>query len=154
MGKVIADGRTEYANQGKPKAGTVLYRIVWHNYPPDMVWYEPKDNLGAELKALVDFEARIAAEAAEAAAAAEEEAKLTEMEAEESLPGHERGRCGRYDVSLSRFSLHKSVQRGLFSLKISGNIFSLEGSYFPKKFRKVSSGPSPCAHARAARHPR
>ena len=45
-GKVIADGTTEYVNQGKAKKGTVLYRIVWKVFPPDMVWYEPAENPG------------------------------------------------------------------------------------------------------------
>ena len=89
--KLIADGKTEYANQGKAKKGTILYRIIWKDadgcsYPPDMVWYEPSKNLDKELPALVAFEARTAEEAAEAAAEEAEEAELVGMEEEEGLP--------------------------------------------------------------------
>eukprot|EP00966_Prymnesium_polylepis_P252408 5835353-Prymnesium_polylepis.1 len=86
VGKVTADSQTEYANQGKARKGTILYRVVWRDFPPDMVWYEPARSLGAELPALVEFEQRVAEEAAEAAAEEEEEAELAELEAEESLP--------------------------------------------------------------------
>ena len=44
--QVVADGKATYANQGKAKVGTVLYRVVWKDFPPDLVWYEPEDNLG------------------------------------------------------------------------------------------------------------
>ena len=91
VGKVIADSATEYANQGKAKKGTILYRIIWKDsqgcaYPPDMVWYEPRSGLGDELPALVEFEAQAAAEAAEAAKEAEEEAELEGMQEEEAMP--------------------------------------------------------------------
>eukprot|EP00965_Chrysotila_dentata_P209642 6185411-Pleurochrysis_carterae.AAC.8 len=51
VGKVVTDGRTACANQGKANAGVVLYCIVWRDYPPDMVWYEPGENLGPEDRA-------------------------------------------------------------------------------------------------------
>lgn len=91
VGKVIADGVTEYANQGKANKGTVLYRIIWKDkdgtaYPPDMVWYEPRSGLGAELPALVEYEARAAEEAAAAVAEAAEDEELEGLEEEESLP--------------------------------------------------------------------
>ena len=86
--KVVADGVSTYANQGKVRNGTVLYRIIWQGYSPDLVWYEPAANVGPGL--VTDFEARVAAEAeaeaAEAAAAAEEEAELAAMEEEEAMP--------------------------------------------------------------------
>ena len=84
VGKLTADGVTEYANQGKAKAGTVLYRIVWQNYPPDMIWYEPAENIGTGLRE--EFEARAAAEAAEDEAAAHEDAELEALEEEEAMP--------------------------------------------------------------------
>lgn len=91
VGKVVADGKTEYANQGKVPKGTVLYRVVWRDsqgesYPPDMVWYEPAANLGTELEALIEFEQRVAEEAAEAEAELREEAELEQLEEDESLP--------------------------------------------------------------------
>jgi hypothetical protein len=84
VGKVIADGTTTYANQGKAKKGSILYRVVWKTYPPDMVWYEPASNLGAGWVA--EYEAGVAVEAAEDEAAAREEAELDELEEEEALP--------------------------------------------------------------------
>ena len=79
VGMVVADGKTCYANQGKAKAGTVLYRIVWKDYPPDMLWYEPAENLGDGL--LEEYEAGLEAEAqldAEEAAELEGEDEMEE----------------------------------------------------------------------------
>ena len=84
VGKLTADGKAVYANQGKAKQGTVLYRIVWKDYPPDVVWYEPRENVGVEL--IEQYEARAAAEAAEEEASAQEEAELDELEDEEAMP--------------------------------------------------------------------
>jgi len=96
VGKLIADGVTTYANQGKQgrqgnHKGTVLYRIIWQDsdvvsYPPDMVWYEPKEHLGTENEALVEYERRAVEEAEEDARAAREDAELEEMEEQEALP--------------------------------------------------------------------
>ena len=85
VGMLTADGKSSYANQGKAKAGTVLYRIVWKDFPPDMVWYEPAENLGDEL--LAQYEGQLEAEAqldAEEAAelAAEEAAEAADMDTE------------------------------------------------------------------------
>ena len=86
--KVVADGVSSYANQGKVRKGTVLYRIIWQGYSPDLVWYEPGANVCDVL--IGEFEQRVAAEAeaeaAEAAAAAEEEAELAAMEDDEAMP--------------------------------------------------------------------
>ena len=57
---------------GQGQEGTILYRIVWKDYPPDLVWFEPAENIGEQL--LDDFEARATAEAAEDEAAAREDA--------------------------------------------------------------------------------
>ena len=81
---MIADGKTAYANQGKIKKGTILYRVVWKDYPPDLVWYEPSKNLGGGL--IAEYEARVTAETAEEEAAAQEEAELDELEAEAGMP--------------------------------------------------------------------
>lgn len=50
----------------------MLYRIVWKDYPPDMVWYEPAENIGEELRTA--FEVCVAEETAADEAAAREEA--------------------------------------------------------------------------------
>ena len=63
---------------------TVLYRVVWQGFPPDLVWYEPKGNLGADH--VSEYEARAAEEAAADEAAAQEAAELAELEEEEALP--------------------------------------------------------------------
>ena len=70
--------------QGKAKAGTVLYRIVWENYPPDLVWYEPAENVGCKL--LEEYEQRVVAEAGEEEAEAREDAQLQQMEEEDTMP--------------------------------------------------------------------
>lgn len=84
VGRLVADGSSTYANQGKVKEGTILYRLVWKNYPPDMVWYEPAANIGSEL--IEEFEARMAAEAAFDEAEAREDAELDHLEEEDDLP--------------------------------------------------------------------
>ena len=67
----------------------MLYRIVWKSsegecYPPDMVWFEPAENLGEGL--IAEYEARVAAEEAEDEAAAKEDAELDELEEQEGMP--------------------------------------------------------------------
>eukprot|EP00965_Chrysotila_dentata_P124351 4110635-Pleurochrysis_carterae.AAC.1 len=62
VGKVVADGQSAHANQGRVAAGVILNRIVGQGYPPDMVWYEPGENLDSEL--LREFEQSLAADAA------------------------------------------------------------------------------------------
>ena len=81
--QVVADGKATYANQGKAKVGTVLYRVVWKDFPPDLVWYEPEDNLGEGY--LEEYEARVAAEAAADEESAREDAELEELEEAEAL---------------------------------------------------------------------
>ena len=84
VGKVIADGATVYANQGKAKKGTELYRIVWKDYPPDLVWYEPKANISGDL---IDvYEAQLDQEAKEEEEEAQAQRELDELEAEEEMP--------------------------------------------------------------------
>jgi len=89
VGKVVADGQTNYANQGRARKGTVLYRVIWQSYPPDMIWFEPKQNVeendgGAEL--LVAYEAAATAEAEAEAAEAAAEAELDGLEEVEAMP--------------------------------------------------------------------
>ena len=66
------------------KADTVIYRIVWKDYPPDLVWYEPGENLGDGL--IKEFEDRLAAEAEADQQAADEVAELEQLEEEEAMP--------------------------------------------------------------------
>ena len=70
--------------QGNATKGTVLYRIVWKDYPPDLVWYEPAGNVGGGL--VDEYEALVAAEAAEDEADALEDAELALLEEEEDMP--------------------------------------------------------------------
>ena len=84
VGMLTTDGKTTYTNQGRVGAGTILYRVVWKDYPPDMVWYEPAENIGAELREA--FEARVADETAADEAAAREEDELEELEEAEAMP--------------------------------------------------------------------
>ena len=70
--------------QGVAKVGTVLYRIVWKNYPADMIWYEPPDNIGTSWVEL--YESQIAGDAEEEAADEAEEEELAVLEDEERLP--------------------------------------------------------------------
>ena len=84
VGKVVADGKSKYANQGKAAKGEILYRIVWKDYPPDLVWYEPAENLGSEL--LSEYEERVVKEAEEDEASAKEDEELEELEELEAMP--------------------------------------------------------------------
>ena len=75
--------------RAKARKGTVLFRVIWENYPPDMIWYEPKNNVlenegGAEL--LAEYEAAAAADAEAEAAEAAAEAELDALEEEEFMP--------------------------------------------------------------------
>eukprot|EP00965_Chrysotila_dentata_P092046 3038892-Pleurochrysis_carterae.AAC.1 len=48
------------------------------DYPPDMVWYEPGENLGSEL--LHQYEQSLAEEAAAVEASAREDAEIIDLE--------------------------------------------------------------------------
>eukprot|EP00965_Chrysotila_dentata_P083816 2766437-Pleurochrysis_carterae.AAC.2 len=73
-----------YANQGRVVAGVVLYRIVWQGCPPDVVWYEPGENLGSKL--LREFEQSLAAASAADEASARKDAELIDLEESERMP--------------------------------------------------------------------
>eukprot|EP00965_Chrysotila_dentata_P089391 2951780-Pleurochrysis_carterae.AAC.1 len=77
VGKIVADGRTAFANQGKAAVGIVLYGIVWRDYPPDIVWYEPGENLGSEL--LQHYKQSLAEKAAAEGASAREDAEIIDL---------------------------------------------------------------------------
>ena len=57
---------------------------MWEGYPPELVWYEPEENV--EGTWISEYEARVVAEAAEEEAAAREEAELDELEEQEAMP--------------------------------------------------------------------
>ena len=82
--QVVADGKATYANQGKAKVGTVLYRVVWKDFPPDLVWYEPEDNLGEGATSRGTRRAS-RRRGSRRGVGAREDAELEELEEEEAL---------------------------------------------------------------------
>ena len=62
----------------------MIYRIVWENYPPDLMWYEPEENIEESL--LDEYKARLSEDESQEAASAKEDAELDEMEDEEDMP--------------------------------------------------------------------
>ena len=105
VGHVTTDGKTVYANQvrlpalpchvrsltpsllsqGKMRAGVKLYRCVWEDFPPDVLWYEIEANIEGTI-AYAEYLERLANDESDEAAAAQEEAELEEMEEEELMP--------------------------------------------------------------------
>ena len=71
--------------QGKMRKGVKLYRCVWEDFPPDVVWYETEANVDGTI-AYEQYLEQLANDESEAAAAAQEEAELAEMEDEEDMP--------------------------------------------------------------------
>ena len=71
--------------QGKMRKGVKLYRCVWEDFPPDVVWYEIEANIDGTI-AYEQYMEQLANDESEAAAAAQEEAELEELEDEEDLP--------------------------------------------------------------------
>ena len=71
--------------QGKMRKGVKLYRCVWEDFPPDVVWYEIEANVNGTI-AYEQYMEQLANDESEAAAAAQEEAELEELEDEEDLP--------------------------------------------------------------------
>ena len=68
----------------RPKAGTVIYRLVWEDYPPDLIWYEPEENIEDTL--LEEYKARLSEDESQEAASAQEDAELDDLEEEEDMP--------------------------------------------------------------------
>ena len=62
----------------------MIYRIVWENYPPDLMWYELEENIEESL--LDEYKARLSEDESQEAASAKEDAELDEMEDEEDMP--------------------------------------------------------------------
>ena len=69
-----------------PKAGTKLYRTIWADFPPDLLWYEPIEYVKDTSKAfMLEYQRQLELEAQQDADYAQEEADLEQME-EEDLP--------------------------------------------------------------------
>ena len=68
----------------RPKAGTVIYRLVWEDYPPDLIWYEPEENIDDTL--LEEYKARLSEDESQEAASAQEDTELDDLEEEEDMP--------------------------------------------------------------------
>ena len=77
--------RPDFRWQGKMRKGVTLYRCVWEDFPPDVVWYEIKDNIDGTI-AYEQYMEQLAKDESDEAAAAQEDAELDEMEDEEDMP--------------------------------------------------------------------
>ena len=62
----------------------MIYRIVWENYPPDLMWYEPEETIEESL--LDEYKARLSEDESQEAASAQEDAELDDLEEEEDMP--------------------------------------------------------------------
>lgn len=68
-----------------PKAGTKLYRTIWADFPPDLLWYEPIEYV-KDTEAFREYKRQLELEAQQDAGYAQEEADLEQMEEDEDLP--------------------------------------------------------------------
>ena len=80
IGKLVADGGEVPVRTGIPK-GTVLYKVLWQDFPPESATWETEDDIPCgEVDFVGDYEEALAEDeealAEEAAALAEEEAAL------------------------------------------------------------------------------
>ena len=67
------------------RKGVTLYRCVWEDFPPDVLWYEIEENVDGTI-AYEQYLETLANDESEAAADALEEAELAEMEEEDAMP--------------------------------------------------------------------
>ena len=44
IGKMVADGKTPVPGRTNVLAGTILYKVLWEGYPPDIATWEEADN--------------------------------------------------------------------------------------------------------------
>ena len=68
IGKMVADGETPVpGREGEAiKAGTVLYRVLWEGWPPELATWEEEDQIPCgEVDFVGDYEASLDAEEAE-----------------------------------------------------------------------------------------
>ena len=70
VGKMIADGGTVPGREGaKIAAGTVLYKVLWEGWPPELATWEEEDQIPCgEVNFVAQYEEALAAEAAAEAA--------------------------------------------------------------------------------------
>jgi len=74
IGKMVADGGEVPGRTGVP-AGTVLYKVLWEGFPPEIAtWEEEEDEIPCgEVDFVAEYEARLQAEAEEDAASEAED---------------------------------------------------------------------------------
>jgi hypothetical protein len=58
IGKMVADGETPVPGRTGVKAGTVLYKVLWVGFPPDIATWEEEDDIPCgESDFIQEFEA-------------------------------------------------------------------------------------------------
>eukprot|EP00962_Isochrysis_galbana_P034034 scaffold11463_cov124-Isochrysis_galbana.AAC.4 len=73
IGKMVADGGEVPGRTGVP-AGTVLYKVLWEGFPPEIATWEEEDEIPCgEVDFVAEYEARLQAEAEEDAASKAED---------------------------------------------------------------------------------
>jgi hypothetical protein len=61
IGKMVADGVTLVPGRTGVKAGTVLYKVLWAGFPPDMSTWEEEDDIPCgEVDFVQEFEQELA----------------------------------------------------------------------------------------------
>ena len=68
IGKMVADGSVVPGHEGQEvhKAGTVLYKVLWQGFTPEVATWEEEDDIPCgEVDYVGDYEAALAAEDAE-----------------------------------------------------------------------------------------
>ena len=45
IGKMVADGKTPIPGRTNVRAGTILYKVLWDGYPPEIATWEEADNI-------------------------------------------------------------------------------------------------------------
>ena len=61
IGKMVADGKTEVPGRAGVRAGTVLYKVQWEGWPPELgvgvTWEEEEDIPCGEVDFVAQYEA-------------------------------------------------------------------------------------------------
>ena len=72
---MVADGVSEVPGRKNVKAGTVLYKVLWEGFPPEIAtWEEEEDIPCGEVDFVAQYEEGLEEEAAAEASAAAAEA--------------------------------------------------------------------------------